>query len=154
MEHRWRKNFLIMSAIHIEQGSTTSQWHLPGKWPLIHGIFLIKPPLLFKQKYVVLTDIHSSHLSPGLLLFSYKQINAVQSLPSLKFVAKLCFSLLQHDAHSSSGWKGEVDWELLFSCLPAGTFGISFFPCKAFSIVLCIPWPWALCAISSAFRIC
>lgn len=74
MEHRWRKSLLVMSALHIEQGSATSQWHLPGNWPLIHGIFLRKPPLLFKQKHVVLTDIHSSHLSLGILLFSYKQV--------------------------------------------------------------------------------
>lgn len=91
-----------MSALHIEQVSAASQWHLPGKHPLIHVTLPIKLLLFFEQKYVVWTGIHSSHLSTGSLLFSYKQISTGQNLSPLKPVAKLCLSLLQHDMHSIS----------------------------------------------------
>lgn len=92
----------VLSAFHTERVGAASQWHLPGKHPLIRVIFPIKPPLFFEQKYAVLTGIHSSHLSTGLLLFSYKQISTGQNLPPLKPVAKRCLYLLQDGTHSVS----------------------------------------------------
>lgn len=92
----------LMSSLHTEGVGAASQWQLPGKHPLIHVTFPMKPPLFFEQKYVVLTGIHSSHLRTGSLLFSYKQMSTGQNLPPLKPVAKRCLSLLQHNMHSIS----------------------------------------------------
>lgn len=141
-----------MSVLHIKQVGATTQRHLLGKQPLISGVFPIRTLPLFEQTYVVLTDVHSSHLCTVSLLM--KQINTVQDLPSLKHVAKFSFQTWHPFIIIQNAKERWTESYLLFPCHCADVLVHHSFHYKVFKVLFCTLWSWALQAVFSAFIIC